>query len=477
MYEGKAKVKTDTLNELTTFLEEKGLSFDTEIEGIVKELDKKEKRTKSPKLHSLSTLQTVANKKWKYSPAKVLETMQSLYEKKILTYPRTETQYITENEFAYLVKNIEDYKKLIGVDFEANITPNKRYVDGSRVQEHYAILPTKTVPSESVLNGLSEVEKNIYDEVLRTTLAMFHRDYRYEETKIVTAVNGIEFETIGKVELEKGWKSLFSHQKDDEDDKTENNKVLPIVSKNEKVLSVLKSKEGHTTPPKPFTEGGLINLMKTAGKMVEDEADSEILKEVEGIGTEATRSGIIETIKKNGYIEVKKNIVYVTKKGEILCDVIEGTLLSSPSMTAKWESYLKKIGNGEGSTDTFISNINKFVLHLMEVAPQKMRSAKIETAITEKKASECVGGCPCCRKGQIQDKGKFYGCSEYQNGCKFSINKTIASKRLSEKAIKQLLEKGKTSLIKGFKSSKGKSFEAILKIDTEKNKIDFEFSK
>jgi DNA topoisomerase-3 len=477
MYEGKARVKTDTLNELTTFLEEKGLSFDTEIEGIVKELEKKEKRTKSPKLHSLSTLQTVANKKWKYSPAKVLETMQSLYEKKILTYPRTDTQYITENEFAYLVKNIEDYKKLIGVDFEANITPNKRYVDGSRVQEHYAILPTKAVPSESVLNGLSEVEKNIYDEVLRTTLAMFHRDYRYEETKIVTAVNGIEFETIGKVELEKGWKALFSHQKDDEDDKTENNKVLPIVSKNEKVLSVLKGKEGRTTPPKPFTEGGLINLMKTAGKMVEDEADSEILKEVEGIGTEATRSGIIETIKKNGYIEVKKNIVYVTKKGEILCDVIEGTLLSSPSMTAKWESYLKKIGNGEGSTDTFISNINKFVLHLMEVAPQKMRSAKIEMAITEKKASERVGGCPCCRKGQIQDKGKFYGCSEYQNGCKFSINKTIASKRLSEKAIKQLLEKGKTSLIKGFKSSKGKPFEAILKIDTEKNKIDFEFSK
>ena len=130
------------------------------------------------------------------------------------------------------------------MDFEANITPNKRYVDGSRVQEHYAILPTKAVPSESVLNGLSEVEKNIYDEVLRTTLAMFHRDYRYEETKIVTAVNGIEFETIGKVELEKGWKALFSHQKDDEDDKTENNKVLPIVSKNEKVLSVLKEKKG-----------------------------------------------------------------------------------------------------------------------------------------------------------------------------------------------------------------------------------------
>lgn len=473
IYEGKAKIKTDTLDELAKILTSKGLSFNNAAEGIVKELEKKEKKIKSPKLHSLSTLQAVANKKWKYSPAKVLETMQSLYEKKIVTYPRTDTQYITENEFAYLVKNIEGYKKLIGFEFEANTDPNKRYVDGSKVQEHYAILPTKTVPSVNVLSSLSEAEKNIYDEVLRTTLAMFHSDYRYEETKIITCVNEIDFETTGKIELDKGWKVLFSHQNTVDDEKLEPEKVLPSVSKDEKVQSILNSKEGRTTPPKPYTEGDLIKLMKTAGKMVDDETDSEILKEVEGIGTEATRSGIIETIKKNGYIEVKKNIVNVTKKGEILCDVIEGTLLSSPSMTAKWESYLRKIGNGEGSTDAFISNINKFVDNLIETVPEKMSSKKIEAAIEEKKASETIGICPCCKKGQLLDKGKFYGCSEYKSGCKFSINKVIAGKKLSEGNIKMLLEKGETGYIKGFKSNAKNSFEAALLINN--GRVTFKF--
>ncbi len=330
------------------------------------------------------------------------------------------------------------------------------------------------MPNESTLNGLTDEEKNIYDEVLRNTLAMFHSDYLYEETKIVTAINDIEFETIGKLELETGWKSLFSQQKDDEGEKTEGDKVLPSVSKDEKVLSVLQSREGRKTPPKPYTEGDLIKLMKTAGKAVEDEADKEILKEVEGLGTEATRSGIIETIKKNGYIEVKKNIVSVTNKGGILCEAIEGTLLSSPVMTAKWESRLRDIGTGNGSSEAFISNINNFIADLLQKAPKQIGQANIEQAVNKEQSSQSKGNCPCCKNGQMIDRKTFLGCSEYKNGCKFSINKTILGKKLTDKNITDLLEKGITSNIKGF-VGKSNNFDAKLAI--KDNKVTFEFSK
>src|SRR5699024_10551546 len=152
-----------------------------------------------------------------------------------------------------------------------------------------------------------------------------------EETKIITGVENIEFFTKGKVEINKGWKSLFLNEKSEDNEKTSSNNTLPIVSIDDSVLSVLEIEKGHTTPPKPFTEGGLINLMKTSGKYAESDEDSEVLKEVEGIGTEATRSGIIETVKKNDYIAIKKNNVEITDKGIILCEAIEGSLLSSPS--------------------------------------------------------------------------------------------------------------------------------------------------
>ncbi|WP_225340977.1 type IA DNA topoisomerase [Lysinibacillus capsici] len=473
-YSGKAKVKTDTLEELTSLLLGHSLALEEENEGVVLDLDKKEKRTKSPKLHSLSTLQEVANKKWEYSPANVLKIMQSLYEKKICTYPRTDTNFITENEFLYLSNNVEQYMKLINVDFSPNKEANKRYVDGSKVQEHYAIIPTKTIPNESTINALTAEEKNIYDEVLRNTLAMFHNDYIYEEMKIVTAVHDIEFETVGKIELNKGWKSLFMQSSNDENNKIEADKVLPRVSKNGKVISVLQSKEGRTTAPKPYTEGDLVKVMKNAGKTVDDESDKEILNKVEGLGTEATRSSIIETIKKNGYITVTKNIVSVTNKAKILCEAIEGTLLASPVMTAKWEGKLKEIGTGNSSPENFISNIKAFIMNLIQEAPKKIgQVSNIEQTIKIEQANNNKGNCPCCKKGQMIDRKTFYGCSEYRNGCKFSINKIIATKKLTEKNINDLLNKGIASVIKGFKSKADKLFDAKLKVTGDK--VTFEF--
>ncbi|WP_342472411.1 DNA topoisomerase III [Metasolibacillus sp. FSL H7-0170] len=471
VYKGKAKnIKFDTLEQLHMLLAEKAAVLNSEIPGLISSVEKEEKRTKSPKLHSLSTLQTVANKKWKYSPAKVLEVMQSLYEKKIVTYPRTDTNFITENEFAYLVTNLDAYQKLARVEFEGKTAPSKRFVDNTKVQEHYAIIPTKTVPTESQLHALTTEEKNVYQEVLLTTLAMFHSDYVYEETKITTLVQDIEFETVGKVEKSKGWKALFSSLHEATEKATEDI-ILPGVFVDEEVSSMLTEKEGRTSPPKPYTEGALINLMKAAGKMVEDEADSEILKEVEGIGTEATRASIIETIKKNGYIDIQKNIVHITKKGELLCDAIEGTLLASPTMTAKWESHLKKTGKGEATTAKFVENTKQFIQELLQAAPQKVAQLKIEAPVATQPTG--LGTCPSCGKGNMMDRKTFLGCSEYRNGCKFSINKEIAKKKLTEKQLTDLITKGSTGIIKGFTSKVGKKFDAKLVIS--EGKISFKF--
>lgn len=472
-YQGKAKVKEKERAKVTSLLNELNLIEGVETDGVIKTVEKTLKREKSPRLHSLSTLQTVANKKWKYSPAVVLSTMQSLYEKKIVTYPRTDCNYITESEFAYLSNNVEEMQKLIGVSFAANKEPNKRFVDNSKVQEHYAIVPTKSVPSIDTINALSEAERNIFYEILKVTLAMFYTDYVYEETNIITDVKSLEFLTKGRIEVEKGWKMLFSNEKNEGDEKTASEKALPSLSEKDSIVGILKTIEGHTSPPKPFSEGGLINLMKTAGKMVEDVEDSEILKEVEGIGTEATRSGIIETVKKNGYIEVKKNIVSVTEKGKILCEAINETLLASPSMTAKWESYLQKIGKGNGTKTAFLNNIQKFLNSLIDEAPKKFETAALETVVSSQQEKMFIGGCPVCKKGKLVDRKTFIGCNEYQNGCKFSIAKKIANKSLTAKNIKDLIEKGKTAKIKGFKSKAGKSFDAVLVIKDDKITFDF----
>src|SRR5699024_4305481 len=169
---------------------------------------------------------------------------------------------------------------------------------------------------------------------------MFAGDYEYEETKVVVDVNGLCFEKIGKVELKKGWKALFTEDTSDtENEAKQDNAVLPSMQEGEFCHVAIDISEGKTKPPKPYTQGQLINVMKQAGKQIDDEALQHTLKENEGIGTEATRASILDTLKKQQYIEINKNKVSVTKKGQILCQAVEGTVLASPEMTAKWETY------------------------------------------------------------------------------------------------------------------------------------------
>lgn len=417
----------------------------------------------------------MANKKYKYSPADVLKGIQELYEAKLVTYPRTDCNYITEGEFEYLKNNLSGYQSIAGVNFQPHsLTANKRYVDNKKVQEHYAIVLTKNVPSRETIARLPDKQRKLYIEVLKSVLSMFHAPYMYEETVITSDLNGLLFTTRGKVEKSLGWKELYVTDKIEEEDDQEKVSLLPVVKQGEFVQGLVKSKEGVTTPPKPYTEGQLITMMKTCGSSVEDEESKIILKEVEGLGTEATRAGIIETLKKQGYIEVKRNKVSVTPKGEILCESVHGTMLAKPELTAKWEGYLRKIGKKQGSKDIFVSQTSEFIKNLIEGATESIGELKIDNKIQDMKAKDTIGKCPKCGKDVVNRK-TFYGCSGYKEGCKFSMSGEYLTKKISEANAKKLLEGKKTGLIKKMKGKSGKEFDGYLKL-SQSGRLELEFA-
>ncbi|EGP5617389.1 DNA topoisomerase III [Enterococcus faecium] len=467
-YKGKYKERFDTLENLDGFKETNQLEQAENAE--VTNVKVEEKRQYAPKLFSLSDLQTFANKRFKYSADKTLSIAQKLYEKKVLSYPRSDTNYIGSPEFDYLKSNLSRYLELAGVGIsEPQLNENKRYVDGSKVQEHYAIIPTKTLPK---LSDVTKDEKNIYLLVLYRTLAIFEKPYIYDETTIDTAINQVLFQSKGKTEKERGWKRLYKQEEKDKDDP-----LLPEVTVNDSVAFALETKEGKTQPPNYYTEGTLLTAMKHVGRAMDDKDSKDILKEIEGIGTEATRASIIETLKKQDYITISKSKIYVTEKGELLCRIIAEDEIANAGMTAQWERYLKKIRSQQGTQEAFLGSIERFVQHLIEKVPQNFQDKKenIADVAGHMEQENVMGRCPKCQNSVV-DKGKFYGCSGYKDGCKFTLPKRWSQKALTKKNVQDLLSKRETSLIKGFKSKKGSNFSAKLTLNDEM-KLAFEFPK
>lgn len=436
-------------------------------EGIITEIETKEKQLKSPLLFSLSSLQSKMNQLMKASAKSTLEAVQKLYESKLLSYPRTDTVHITENEHAYLLSHLEEYKRFLGS--ESVPTPEtstkRRYVDASKVQEHHAIIPTKTVPTSARFAKLSKLQQAIYLQVMKTTVAMFAENYKYDETTIHTNVAQLKLKSVGKTPTQLGWQAILQMKEKTKDKEP----TLPKAEKGEQVLVDLKAVQKETQPPKPYTEGTLITAMKTAGKTVDDEEAQRILKEVEGIGTEATRASIIETLKQKQYIDTVDHSLVVTPKGITLCKAVaEEPLLSSAEMTAQWESYLKKIGNSQGTPEIFLQNIKKFILHLLEDTPQKIAKTDLSEEITASKemadnssrTNSKLAKCPKCKKGDVYLYSKVAACSNKE--CDFKLWPMIAKKKLTKTAMKELLTKGKTAkVVKGFTGKKGK-FDAFL---------------
>ncbi|MER1955053.1 MAG: DNA topoisomerase 3 [Desemzia incerta] len=469
IFQAKYHKKFPSKKELLDVIQKHGLSAHNS--GKITEVDTKRISQQSPLLFSLSDLQSLINKKYKISPSDTLKHVQSLYEAKLLSYPRSDCRHITGSEFAYLLEKRKDYEQLLNYKIEQpNTSKRKRYVDDSKVQEHYAIIPTKKIPAQKQLDKLSAIQKQIYYTVLKRTLAMFETNYVYDETKVTVDIKQLDFVSKGKVILEEGWRKLeySSTKKTNKDEQVE----LPPLKKDEPVETELKTSKGMTTPPKFYTEGTLITAMKTCGKELENAEEIEILKETEGIGTEATRANVLETLKHQQYIDVKKNTVTVTAKGEILCEAVENTLLSSPEMTAKWETYLKKIKSEEGTQKAFLANIEQFIQYTLTSAVETLNTHDWSDKATAGKTDrEPIGICPKCRQ-TIIDKGKIYGCTGYSKGCGFLIPKKFVGKTLSPATVRKLLEQGETQVLKGFKKKNGHLFSAALMIN-EKQELAF----
>lgn len=432
-------------DDINTFLNDLNLAIG-QNKAIVSDVIKKDKSKSSPSLFSLSELQKLANKLYKKSPKETLNAVQKLYDSKYLTYPRTSCKYITDSEFKYLKENLATYKDFLNLDIETpNIEARKQYVNNAKVLEHHAIVLTKRVPNKDVYQNLSTFEQQIYQLVALRTVSMFMSDYTYQETIIKTELNSLNFETKGIKPIDLGWRQL--------EKKAPSENLLPEIMLGETLDCDLIIQEKETSAPSYYSEGTLISAMKNLGKEIEDEDEKQIMNEIQGLGTEATRGDIIETLKRRKYIAIEKNKVIVTETGKLLCQAIESEkLLSSPEMTSKWELYLKQIGKGNADPENFIKNIKKFITHLIDVTPQNVENVDFEGYQKKKELEEeknIVGVCPNC-KNNIVLKKTFYGCSGYPT-CKFTLPNNFRKKKLSKTQVSKLL-KGEEIVVRSIKT-------------------------
>ncbi|WP_374719269.1 DNA topoisomerase III [Parageobacillus toebii] len=481
-YEGKwvdEKGETRIKEEL---LAQKIAQFCRNKPAEVKEVQTERKTFHPPLLFNLSSLQATANKMYQFSPKKTLDILQKLYQKGIVSYPRSDSNYVTKGEaetFPDILQKLRafpEYQPFFPLP-NTSILHNKRYVNEKKVTDHYAIIPTEQVADPA---KLSADERKIYDLVVRRLIAAHYEAAVFDYTTVITLVDGrARFISKGKQQIQEGWRKVISQREEGEE------AILPSLREGEQgdVLDV-RIKEGKTQPPKRYTEGQLITLMKTAGKFLDNEELEKVLAKTEGLGTEATRAAIITTLKERNYIEVKKNQVYATDKAKVLIEAIGEKILASPEMTAKWEQRLSEIGEGKASAAHFMEQVKKLSKKIVEDAlasSQHWNFAGFDTASIQRTTSKAtlgkpVGTCKLCG-GTVIDKGEFYGCSNYaKTKCSFTISKRILGKTISQANVKKLLQHGKTNVIKGFKKGET-TFDAVLMWDEKEKKIVFSFPK
>lgn len=441
-----------------------------------------------PLLFNLSALQATANKAYKFSPQKTLDILQKLYLKGVVSYPRSDSQFLTNEEAKTLPKilehlsKIDKYKGLLPPP-TSSIMDNKRYVNEKKVTDHHAIIITEQIPDVAML---STEEERIYDLVARQVIAAHYNNAIFSYTTIHSLVDKrAEFISKGKVLMEEGWRKVIYHSKDNSP--SDKDELLPLLHENEQgIVAKANVKKGETQPPNRYSEGNLITVMKTAGKHLEDAELEKVLSKTEGLGTEATRAGIIGTLKDRNYIEVKKNQVFATTKGMLLIEALGESILTSPSMTAKWEQRLSEIGEGNASPKVFMEQVKKLADKLISDANKREKEWAFNQNAVDKitannpynkkynKEKTVVGKCILC-EGSIIDHGTFYGCSNYKTAnCKFSVSKKLLRKTISQSNMKKLLATGETDLIKGFKKG-DKTFNAHLIWDKKERKINFKF--
>ena len=418
------------------------------------------------KLYSLSKLQNVLGKKYKMSMGESLEIIQNLYERGYLTYPRTNSEYLATAEQGKVKKILENVASL---GYPVEFKFKKSIFDDSKIESHSALTPTYKIPKKG---DLSDAENKVYSTVFRRFVAVFCAlECKAEKTEIKIAVGDLEEFTLkGTVILEPGWTKY--------DDYSQKDKMLPPLEKGDDVNVNFMPAEKETTPPKHYTIETLNNYLKNpfkeekaAAKEGAEENDEEDYKAIfEGLelGTEATRTGIIDNARKSGYIELKKDVYYILPGGEFL---IQSLLQMGISMdkykTSEMGKALKQIFHGTLTVDGGVKLAEK---EISEVFAKK--ELPPEDDYDDGFVGDEICACPLCG-GKVRRTTFGYGCSGYKEGCKFGVNRVICGRVISKKNVYKLLTEGKTSKIKGFISKTGKPFDAALKLDGNGAKFDF----
>lgn len=432
----------------------KGLEYLQKYPFEIVSFEKKEGKEKNPRLFDLTSLQVEANKKYGYSADNTLKYIQSLYEKKFVTYPRVDTTYLSEDLYPKIygiLSGMKYYENLIAPLLENPIPKSKAVFDDTKVTDHHAIIPTDILPE-----GISTDEKKIYDLVARRFIAVFYPECKISNTLVTSKVGEVPFKASGKQILEPGWRIIY--EKDKKNEKEEN--LIPVFEVGESGPHDPFIHQGKTTPPKYFTEATLLRSMETAGKQVDDEEMREVMKD-NGIGRPSTRANIIETLLHRKYIEKKRKNIYATSTGMDLIDTIQSEILKSVELTGLWEKKLRLIEKGEYSSDLFKKELIEMVTDLtQEVKNSQYRRISIQekenTQINEKSKKQTTPlrpvedlFCPKCKTHKLIKGKSAYGCSDFKN-CSFTIPFEIFGKKLTLKQISDLIGKGKTTKIKGF---------------------------
>ncbi len=463
----------------TTFTATKG-KFTTKEEGeaafstiadkpfTVTAVQKKNGTEAPPRLFDLTSLQVECNRKFSYSAETTLKIIQGLYERKLTTYPRVDTQYISDDIYPKCPSILSGISKQYGPLMQPlmgkKLTKSKRVFDTSKVTDHHAIIPTG-VPATS----LTDLERNVYDLIARRFIAVFYPDCKFSTTTVLGNVEDIEFKVNGKEILSPGWRAVYAQptsqaatptpnatSEDDDHNKGDEERTLPTFVKGESGPHTPTLSEKWTTPPKYYTEATLLRAMETAGKFVEDETLRAALKE-NGIGRPSSRAGIIETLFKRHYIRRERKNLVATATGIELIDIIHEELLKSCELTGIWEKRLRDIEHKKDDAADFINGLKQQVTEIVndvlrdntnrrvtiltdEDLKKKKKTTKKKTTTAKadnKKADapqptppdstsaddSIIGTtCPICGKGTIIKGKTAYGCSNWRNGCTYRVD-------------------------------------------------------
>ena len=406
-----------------------------------------------PRLFDLTSLQVECNKKFSYSADMTLQLIQSLYEKKVATYPRVDTTFLSDDIYPKcpkILEGIKDYARFTAPLAGKQLLKSKKVFDNSKVTDHHAIIPTGVQPQ-----GLTDMEKRVFDLIARRFIAVFYPDCKFSTTTVTGEADSIEFKVSGKQILDPGWRVIFAKDTEEESKKGEEESVLPAFSKGESGPHQPQLNEKWTQPPRPYTEATLLRAMETAGKLVDNDELRDALKE-NGIGRPSTRAAIIETLFKRHYIRKERKNLIATPTGVELIQLIREELLKSAELTGIWEKKLREIERRNYDAATFLSELKQMVTDIVytvlrdnsnrrvTVMPEEPKAPAAKPAAREKKTEKkttarkkkdapspapanslpegdaIVGQpCPLCGKGTILKGKTAYGCSEWKNGCTF----------------------------------------------------------